>query len=540
MPVFKSRVDSSSDSFEKNRSAMLGLVDELRALEAKAVQVSERRAATFEARGQLPPRERLARLLDPGMPFLRLHTLTNYLLEDGDPKTSVPGGSVILGIGFIRGARCMIWVDDSGIRAGTATRGGWLAALNAQEMAIRLKLPFVHLVESAGANLMEYQVELWADAGKLFRNLARLSARGIPTVVLLHGPSTAGGAYMPGMSDYVIGVKNNGLAALGGAALVRAATGEVADERLLGGTEMHAAVTGSVEYLAEDDTQGVSMARDVLGRLDWNRRLEVPKRRESEPPVCDPDEIAGIVPVDYTVPYDVREVIARIVDGSDFLDFKPLYGPATVCVQTSIMGLACGIIGNNGPFDPSGATKATHFFQLCDQVDIPIIFLNNITGYMVGTEYEHAGMIKHGSKMIQTVTNVRVPRIALYIGASFGAGNYGMCGYAYEPDFLFSWPNASTGVMGGDQAAKTMSQVAQVAAERRGVPVDQAGLKEQEDQIREIFGRQESAFYTSGRNLDHGVIDPRDTRKVLGFALETCLEARHRKLQPNSFGVARM
>jgi len=540
MPVFKSRVDVSSDSFEKNRSAMLGLVDELRALEAKAVQVSDRRAATFEARGQLPPRERLARLLDPGMPFLRLHTLTNYLLEDDDPKTSVPGGSVILGIGFIRGARCMIWVDDSGIRAGTATRGGWLAALNAQEMAIRLKLPFVHLVESAGANLMEYQVELWADAGKLFRNLARLSARGIPTVVLLHGPSTAGGAYMPGMSDYVIGVKKNGLAALGGAALVRAATGEVADERQLGGTEMHAAVTGSVEYLAEDDTQGVAMARDVLGRLDWNRRLEALKRREFEPPVCDPDEIAGIVPVDYTVPYDVREVIARVVDGSDFQEFKPLYGPATVCVQTSIMGIACGIIGNNGPFDPSGATKATHFFQLCDQADIPIVFLNNITGYMVGTEYEHAGMIKHGSKMIQTVTNVRVPRIALYIGASFGAGNYGMCGYAYEPDFLFSWPNASTGVMGGDQAAKTMSQVAQVAAERRGVPVDEAGLKEQGDQIREIFGRQESAFYTSGRNLDHGVIDPRDTRKVLGFALETCLEARHRKLQPNSFGVARM
>jgi geranyl-CoA carboxylase beta subunit len=540
MPVFRSRIDRSSEAYGKNRADMLSLIDELRALEARAVAVSDRRAATFEARGQLPPRERLARLLDPGMPFLRLHTLTNYLLEDPDPQTSVPGGSVILGIGFIRGVRSMIWADDSGIRAGTATRGGWLAALNAQEMAIRLRLPFVHLVESAGANLMEYQVELWADAGKLFRNLARLSARGIPTIVVLHGPSTAGGAYMPGMSDYVIGVKNNGLAALGGAALVRAATGEVADERLLGGTEMHASVTGSVEYLADDDAQGVAVARDVIGRLDWNARLRRPHRRPFELPVYDIDELAGIVPADYTVPYDVREVIARFVDGSDFREFKPLYGPATVCVQASVMGFACGIIGNNGPFDPNGATKATHFFQLCDQADIPIIFLNNITGYMVGTEYEHAGMIKHGSKMIQAVTNLHVPRIALYIGASYGAGNYGMCGYAYEPDFLFSWPNASTGVMGGAQAAKTMSQVAEVAAERRGIDPDRAAIAAQEAEIMQIFSRQESAFYTSGRNLDHGVIDPRDTRKVLGFALETCLEARNRELRPSSFGVARM
>lgn len=540
MPVFTSRIDPASEAYVTNRADMLALVDELRSLESRAVAASDRRAATFEARGQLPPRERLARLLDPGMPFLRLHTLTNYLLEDENPESSIPGGSVILGIGFISGVRSMIWVDDSGIRAGAATRGGWLAALNAQEMAIRLKLPFVHLVESAGANLMEYQVELWADAGKLFRNLARLSAAGIPTLVVLHGPSTAGGAYMPGMSDYVVGVKNNGLAALGGAALVKAATGEVADERLLGGTEMHASVTGTVEYLAEDDAEGAAIARDVLGRLDWNARLNPPHRRDYQPPVYDPDEIAGVVPVDYTVPYDVREVIARFVDGSDFQEFKPDYGPATICVQASVMGFACGIIGNNGPFDPAGATKATHFFQLCDQADLPIIFLNNITGYMVGTEYEHAGMIKHGSKMIQAVTNVRVPRIALYIGASYGAGNYGMCGYAYEPDFLFSWPNASTGVMGGQQAARTMSQVAQVAAERRGKAVDAEAIAAQESQIEAIFSRQESAFYTSGRNLDHGVIDPRDTRRVLGFALETVLEARNRSLKPNSFGVARV
>jgi len=539
MPVFKSRVATSSETFTRNREEMLALIAELRALEDRAVAASNRRRATFEKRGQIPPHERVARLLDPGMPFLRLHTLSNYLLEDPNPETSIPGGSVILGIGFVSGVRCMVWADDSGIRAGAATRGGWLAALNAQEMAIRLKLPFIHLVESAGANLMAYEVELWADGGKLFRNLARLSAAGLPTMVVLHGPSTAGGAYMPGMSDYVIGVKNNGMAALGGAALVRAATGEVADERELGGTEMHASTTGLVEYLADDDAHGIAIARDVVGRLGWNNRAVAPARAEIVPPVYDSDEIAGVVPVDYTTPYDVREVVARIVDGSDFVEFKPRFGPATVCIQANIMGFACGIIGNNGPFDTEGANKATHFFQLCDQADIPIIFLNNITGYMVGTEYEQKGMVKHGSKMIQAVTNVRVPKIALYIGASFGAGNYGMSGYAFEPEFLFSWPNAATGVMGGEQAAKTMTQVAQVSAARRGEEVDEAALTKQRNTIVDIFDRQEGAFYTSGRNLDHGVIDPRDTRKVLGFALETCLEARNRTVQPNSFGVAR-
>jgi geranyl-CoA carboxylase beta subunit len=539
MPVFKSRVATSSETFTRNREELLALIAELRALEDRAVAASNRRRATFEKRGQIPPHERVARLLDPGMPFLRLHTLSNYLLEDPNPETSIPGGSVILGIGFVSGVRCMVWADDGGIRAGAATRGGWLAALNAQEMAIRLKLPFIHLVESAGANLMAYEVELWADGGKLFRNLARLSAAGLPTMVVLHGPSTAGGAYMPGMSDYVIGVKNNGMAALGGAALVRAATGEVADERELGGTEMHASTTGLVEYLADDDAHGIAIARDVVGRLGWNNRAVAPARAEIVPPVYDSDEIAGVVPVDYTTPYDVREVVARIVDGSDFVEFKPRFGPATVCIQANIMGFACGIIGNNGPFDTEGANKATHFFQLCDQADIPIIFLNNITGYMVGTEYEQKGMVKHGSKMIQAVTNVRVPKIALYIGASFGAGNYGMSGYAFEPEFLFSWPNAATGVMGGEQAAKTMTQVAQVSAARRGEEVDEAALTKQRNTIVDIFDRQEGAFYTSGRNLDHGVIDPRDTRKVLGFALETCLEARNRRVQPNSFGVAR-
>jgi len=314
----------------------------------------------------------------------------------------------------------------------------------------------------------------------------------------------------------------------------------VADDRDLGGSEMHASTSGLVEYLADDDAHGIAMARDVIDRLDWNKRLQPLPRRDYDAPLLAAEDLAGVVPIDYKNPYDVREVAARIVDGSDFEDFKPRFGVSTVCMQASIMGLACGIIGNNGPIDPDGAAKATQFFQLCDQADIPIIFLNNTTGYLVGVETEQRGMIKLGSKMIQAVSNIQVPKITLYIGASFGAGNYGMCGYGYEPDFLFAWPNALTGVMGGAQAAGTMSHVARVRAERTGQPLDEEKLAAQEAALTAHFSRQEGAFYTSGRVLDHGVIDPRDTRKVLGFALETCLEARLREVKPNSFGVARI
>ena len=540
MTVFNSKISSTSEVFSQNRNDMLALVDQLRALEAKAVTASNKRRATFEKRGQLPPNDRLARLLDPGMPFLRLHSLGNYCYGDPNPETSIPGASMIVGIGFVSGTRCMIWVDDSGISAGAMTKGSLPTALSILELAQKNKLPLVHCVESAGANLMAYEVEGWALGGKLFRYLAQLGAQGIPTIGVLHGPSTAGGAYMPGLSDYVIGVKNNGLAALAGAALVRAATGEVADDRELGGSEMHASTSGLVEYLADDDAQAIAMARQVVARLDWNAGVPAPAVSTYDAPKYSPDELAGVVPVDHKIAYDVREVLARIVDGSDFDEFKSRYGVSTVCVRASIMGHACGIVGNNGPIDPNGATKAAQFFQLCDQANLPIIFLNNTTGYMVGTEYEQAGMIKHGSKMIQAVSNVRVPKISMYIGASFGAGNYGMCGYAYDPDFLFAWPNASTGVMGGEQAAKTMSHVAQVAAQRKGEEIDPAILKTQEEKITAHFSRQESAFYTSGRLLDHGVIDPRDTRKVLGMALETIKEGRARTVQPNAFGVARM
>ena len=540
MSVFRSRIDANEPVFAENRTEMLVLIDKLRGLEHRAAELSERRRPRFEERGQLTPRERLSGLLDPGLPFIELYNMANYLVDDDDPESSIPGASMICGIGFVGGVRCMVIVDDSGINAGASTTTSVNKALGVLHLAMTQKLPLIHLVESAGANLMQYTVELWANGGGMFHGLARLSAAGIPTFVVLHGPSTAGGAYQPGMSDYVIGVRKNGMAALAGAALVKAATGEVAEDAELGGSEMHASVSGLVEYLAEDDAHGLEIARDLMARLDWNAACPKPGPCSFSEPRYSPDEIAGVVPVDYRKPYDVREVIARIVDDSDFVEFKPRYGVSTVCIQARIFGQACGLIGNNGPIDPAGATKAAQFFQLCDQSDMPLIFLNNTTGYMVGTEYEQAGMIKHGSKMIQAVSNVRVTKISLYIGASFGAGNYGMCGYAYEPDFLFAWPNATTGVMGGEQAALTMEYVMINSARRRGKDVDHAVLKAQKNAIIEHYDRQSDAFYTSGRLLDHGIIDPRDTRKVLGFVLQTCWESRHRTLRPNTFGIARL
>ena len=540
MTVVASAITTDSDAFRENRASMLSFVDRLRELEQRTVTASSKRNPTFDKRGQIPPHQRVVRLLDPGMPFLRLHSMANYCLEDENPETSIPGASMVVGIGFVSGVRCMIWADDSGIAAGAATEATVDVALSIQDVCLRQKLPLIHLVESAGANLLKYKVELWSNFGAVFRNLARMSAAGLPTMVVLHGGSTAGGAYMPGMSDYVIGVKENGMAALGGAALVKAATGEEADERELGGSEMHASVSGVVEFLVENDAHGLLKARDIIGNLDWNKRARAVERRAYEDPLYPAEQLAGVVPTDPKVPYDVRELLARVVDGSSLEEFKPRYGASTVCGFSSITGLACAFIGNNGPIDTQGATKAAQFIQLCDQADLPLIFLNNTTGYMVGTAYEQAGMIKHGSKMIQAVANARVPKISLYVGASFGAGNYGMCGWSYAPDFLFAWPSARTGVMAGQSAATTMSEVAKAGAARKGQVIEQDVLDRQASVIKAHFDAQESAFYTSGRVLDHGIIDPRDTRKVLTFCLETVLEGRQRELRANSFGVARL
>ncbi len=540
MKPFKSQLNVNSGDFEKNYQDMLGLIEKLEELNNRAVARSERSRPRFDKRNQLLPRERLSRILDPGKPFLELQSLAGYLVDEDDSEKSMPGASVISGMGFVGGARCLVYVDDAGINAGSMTFSSGGKFTRAIEVALAKKLPFIHLVESAGADLMDYKVEFWLDAGAMFAGLARLSAAGIPTFVVLHGPSAAGGAYMPGMSDYVIGVKENGRAYLAGPALLKAATGEEADDQELGGSEMHSRVSGLVEYLAEDDAHGISIARDLMERLEWNRHCAAKPEKQYREPIYSADEILGLVPKDFKSSYDVRELIARIVDGSNFLDFKPNYGPATVCVQAKVCGFPVGIIGNNGPIDPNGATKATHFLQLCDQSDMPIVFLQNITGYMVGTEYEHAGMIKHGAKMIQAVTNIRVPRITFMVGASYGAGNYGMCGRSYNPDFLFAWPNAQVGVMGGEQAAKTMTQVMTEGAKRKGVEISQEALSKQEEDLIAHFDAQSSAFYVSGRLKDDGVIDPRDTRKVLAFVLETCWESNNRKLKNNSFGVARV
>jgi geranyl-CoA carboxylase beta subunit len=474
------------------------------------------------------------------MPYFEISNIAGYMLDTQDEEKSIPGSTIMSGIGFINGVRCAIVTDDSGIKAGAMTTAGGYRLRRAQQIALQQKLPFVHLVESAGGDLMNYTVEGFLEGGSLFANLARLSKAGLPVIAVLHGSSTAGGAYMPGLSDYVIAVKGGGKAFLAGPPLLLAATGEIATEEELGGAEMHATTSGLAEYLAEDDGEAIQITREVISRLQWNRRCPHFEQIDFREPVYDADELLGVVSIDYRKPYDMREVAARVVDGSDFTDFKPLYGVSTVCLQAAVYGMPCGIIGNNGPIDPDGATKAAQFIQLCDQSDTPLVFLQNTTGYLVGKQYEQGGMIKHGSKMIQAVTNASVPRITFMIGASYGAGNYGMCGRGYDPDFCVTWPNASAGVMGGEQAARVMSIVAKAAAARKGGNVDKAQLEMQEKMLTHMFNRQSSAFYTSGHLMDDGMIDPRDTRKTLGFFLSTVREARHREIRPNSFGIARM
>lgn len=539
-PSFRSSIRSASDAFARNRVEHLALIEKMNEILERSRTLSEGSRPRFEKRQQLLPRERLARLLDPGSPFLEIGNMAGYLVDDSNPETSVPGATQIAGIGYVQGARCMIQVDDSGINAGAMTRTSTRKGCRIMDIALEQKLPFVHLVESAGANLLEYEVDTWMAGGGIFARLARLSAAGLPVITVLHGASAAGGAYMPGLSDYVVGVKDNGKAYLAGPALLKAATGEIADDAELGGAAMHSKVTGLVEYLAEDDAHALQLCREVIGRLDWNRRCAVPPEQDFEEPVYPPEELLGVVPVDYRQPYDAREVIARLVDGSSFLEFKPSYGITLVCLQARVHGIPVGVVCNNGPIDPDGATKAAQFIQLCDQSDTPLLFVQNITGYMVGSQYEQAGMIKHGSKMIQAVTNTRVPRITLMIGASFGAGNYGMCGQGYDPDFVFSWPNIQIGVMGGEQAAKTMSEVFRAGAARKGREVDEDMLAAQEARVISHYDKQTDAFYTSGRMLDDGLIDPRDSRQVIAMALQTCWEGRHRAVSPNAFGVARM
>ncbi|MBI1626158.1 acyl-CoA carboxylase subunit beta [Comamonas suwonensis] len=547
MNVYESQWNAGSEQAGQRRAATLMRIEALRALEQRAAQASQRAKPQFEKRGQLLPRERVALLLDSGSPWLPLCTLAGFMQDRDDPAKSVPGGGMLAGIGFVSGVRCMVVASDSGIEAGAIQEKGLDKMLRVQEIALQNKLPFIHLVESAGANLMRYRVEGFVMGGALFRNLARLSAAGIPVITVQHGSGTAGGAYMPGLSDVVIMVRGRSRAFLAGPPLLKAATGEIATEEELGGAEMHTGISGLGEYLAEDDRHALGLARDVVAQLSqwkqpaaqYGKVQEAIKRGVTEPRY-DSEELLGLMPSHHREPVDMREVMARLVDGSALLPFKSSYGAATLCAQAHIDGHAVGLISNNGPIDVAGANKAAHFIQWMCQLGHPIIYLQNTTGYMVGKDSEQAGMIKHGSKMIQAVTNATVPQITIQCGASFGAGNYGMCGRGYAPRFLFSWPGAKTAVMGGEQAASTMRQVTEAAMARKGLPVDDEQMQKQYDQIVAMFEAQADAFYTSGLLLDDGVIDPRDTRQVLSFCLATLQEAQQRTLRPMQFGVARM
>ena len=534
--MFESSFNPHSPQAQQRREAMLARVAQLRALEDCAAQASAKSTPVFDKRGQLLPRERLALLLDPGAPFVPLCSLAGFLQDTPHPEQSVPGGGMLAGMGFISGVRCMLVASDSGIEAGAIQARGLEKILRVQDIALENKLPFIHLVESAGANLTKYQVEGFVLGGALFRNLARHSAAGLPVITVQHGSGTAGGAYMPGLSDVVIMVRGRSRAFLAGPPLLIAATGEVATEEELGGAEMHTSVSGLGEYLAEDDREALGLARSVVGRLGWR----APSPTPAPAPAFPSEDLLSLMPAHHREPVDMRELMLRITDASDILEFKPLYGAATVCAQARIGGHAVGLISNNGPIDVAGANKATHFIQWMCQLGHPIIYLQNTTGYMVGKDSEQGGMIKHGSKMIQAVTCATVPQITIQCGASFGAGNYGMCGRGFNPRFLFSWPNARTAVMGGEQAARTMQIVAEAGMARKGITPDPVRMQAQFDQIVNVFESQADAFTTSGLVLDDGVIDPRDTRAVLRFCLDTCAEAAAHQPRPMPFGVARM
>jgi len=540
---FQSQWNPDSEVAQQRRAAQLARIAQWHALEERAAAASARSLPVFEKRGQLLPRQRVALLLDAGAPWLPLCALSGFLQDTKDPEKSVPGGGMLAGIGNICGVRCMVVASDSGIDAGAIQAGGLEKILRVQEIALQNKLPFVHLVESAGANLMKYRVEGFVHGGALFRNLARLSAAGIPVITVQHGSGTAGGAYMPGLSDVVIMVRGRSRAFLAGPPLLKAATGEIATEEELGGAEMHTTVSGLGEHLAEDDRHALGIAREAVSRLGATFAPAAPRTGFAEP-LYPAEDLLGLMPAHHREPVDMHEVIARLADGSDILPFKPLYGAATLCVQARVMGHDVGFISNNGPIDVAGANKATHFIQQMCQLGQPLIYLQNTTGYMVGKDSEQGGMIKHGSKMIQAVTNAAfihdLPQITIQCGASFGAGNYGMCGRGYAPRFLFAWPTAKTAVMGGEQAAGTMRTVTEAGLLRKGITPDPTEMQAMFDKIVTLFETQADAFHTSGLTLDDGIIDPRDTRAVLGQCLDICAEEKARRLHPLSFGVGRM
>jgi acyl-CoA carboxylase subunit beta len=534
--VVKSALDTGSAEYAANRAALLAQLADLDAEQAKAVAGGgEKYVTRHHERGKLLARERIELLLDPGAPFLELSTLAAW---GSDFQV---GASIVSGIGVVSGVECLITASDPTVRGGASNPWTLRKILRANEIARQNRLPVIGLVESGGADLPT-QKEIFIPGGQMFRDLTRLSAAGIPTIALVFGNSTAGGAYIPGMSDYVVMVKERAKVFLAGPPLVKMATGEESDDESLGGAEMHARASGLADYFAVDERDAIRIGRQIVRRLNWRKQGPAPKP-DPAPPVHDVEELLGLVPTDLKTPFDPREVIARIVDGSDFDEFKPLYGSSLVTGWAALHGYPIGILANaRGVLFSEEAQKATQFIQLANRADTPLLFLQNTTGYMVGKEYEQGGIIKHGAQMINAVSNSTVPHLTVTMGASYGAGNYGMCGRAYDPRFLFTWPSAKSAVMGPAQLAGVLSIVTRQAAEARGQAYDEDGDAKMREYVEGQIEAESLAPFLSGRLYDDGIIDPRDTRTVLGIALSAVHNAPVRGTNSGAtgYGVFRL
>jgi acyl-CoA carboxylase subunit beta len=519
MSTLRTTIDPATPEYRANREALLAKIAELDAEHAKAVAGGGAKyVARHHERGKLLARERIELLLDPGAPFLELSPLAAW------GSDFAVGASVVTGVGVVSGVECMISASDPTVRGGASNPWTLKKTLRAHEIALQNRLPVIGLVESGGADLPT-QKEIFIPGGQIFRDLTRLSAAGIPTIALVFGNSTAGGAYVPGMSDFVVMVAGRAKVFLAGPPLVKMATGEESDDESLGGAELHARQSGLADYFALDEQDAIRIGRQIVQGLNWRKQGPAPKP-DPAPPLFDEDELLGIVPTDLKTPFDPHEVIARIVDGSEFDEFKPLYGSSLVTGWAALHGYPIGILANaRGVLFSEEAQKAAQFIQLANRARTPLLFLQNTTGYMVGSQYERAGIIKHGALMINAVSNSTVPHFTVTMGASYGAGNYGMCGRAYAPRFLFTWPSAKSAVMGPAQLAGVLSIVARQAAQARGQAYDEAGDAQMRAYVEGQIEEQSLAPFLSGMLYDDGVIDPRDTRRVLGIALSAAHSA---------------
>ncbi|MDR2188517.1 MAG: methylcrotonoyl-CoA carboxylase [Azonexus sp.] len=535
MSRLDSKLNTRTADFQANAAAMRALVADLRAKAAAVAQGGGDAArAKHTARGKLLPRERVNHLLDPGTPFLEIGQLAAYGMYDGD----APGAGIVAGIGRVQGSECMIVANDATVKGGTYYPMTVKKHLRAQEIASENHLPCIYLVDSGGAFLPR-QDEVFPDRehfGRIFYNQANMSARGIAQIAVVMGSCTAGGAYVPAMSDETVIVRNQGTIFLGGPPLVKAATGEQVSAEDLGGGDVHTRLSGVADHLAESDTHALYLARRIVANLNRSKQPGL-VIGESEAPAYDPEEIYGILPTDTKKPFDVREIIARVVDASEFDEFKTRYGNTLVCGFARLYGYPVGIVANNGILFGESAQKGAHFIELCGQRNIPLLFLQNITGFMVGRKYENGGIAKDGAKMVTAVSTVQVPKITAIIGGSFGAGNYGMCGRAYSPRFLWMWPNARISVMGGEQAASVLATVRRDGIEAQGGQWSAFDEEAFKAPIRERYETQGHPYYATARLWDDGVIDPAQTRRVLGLSLSAALNA---PIQPTRFGVFRM